>query len=60
MLWVLASKVLRGILTGTKVHVARGRFRKSHNEKFIVHLPLRGIRNKHGRDKAQRAYKTVL
>jgi hypothetical protein len=44
--------MLRGILTGTKVRVARGRFRKSRNEKFIVHLLLRGICNRYGRDKA--------
>lgn len=52
--------MLKGILTGTKVHVARGRFRKSLNEKFIVHLLLRGLCSKHGRDKALREYKTLV
>lgn len=52
--------MLREILAGTKVHVARGRFRKSHNEKFIVHLLLRGICSKVGRDKMLRAYKTFV
>lgn len=52
--------MLREILTGTKVYAARGRFRKSHNEKFIVHLLLRGICSKVGRDKALRAYKTLV
>jgi hypothetical protein len=34
--------MLRRILTGTKVHEGTGGCRKSHNEKFIVHLLLGG------------------
>ena len=52
--------MLKEILTRTKVHEARGRRRKSHNEKFIAHLLLLRICSSHGRDSVNRACKTLV
>jgi hypothetical protein len=49
---VLENNVLRRIITGTEVREVRGGCKKSHNEKFMVHLLFGGIYKNRGRDKA--------